>query len=83
MSSFMPTSFNPFGCSSRRHFLAANGFRLSALGLAWLLKQDGAFADDPIKPDLEPRHFDLLPKPPKFKPRATAMISICSIPNPC
>jgi hypothetical protein len=72
----MPTSFNPFGCSSRRHFLAANGFRLSALGLAWLLKQDGAFADDPIKPDLEPRHFDLLPKPPKFKPRATAMISM-------
>ena len=63
---------NPCACTSRRHFLAQSGFGLGTLGLMWLLKQDGLLA----KPELEPRHFDLLPKQPHFQPRARAMISM-------
>ena len=65
----------PPTCSGRRHFLTSGAFNLSALGLAWLLKQDRAFAE-PLKPDFEQRHYDLLPKAPPFQPRATAMISM-------
>jgi hypothetical protein len=61
------------GCLSRRHFIERNGFNLGALGLAWLLKRDGALAK-PI--DLEAQHYDLLPKKPQFQPRARAMISM-------
>src|SRR2546430_16086402 len=63
-------------CSTRRHFLAGSAFSLSSLALAWLLKQDKALADAPVKPLLEPQHYDLQPKPPHFQPRARAMISI-------
>ncbi len=59
-------------CCGRRHFLTQSGFGLGALGLTWLLKNDGLLA----KPELEPRHFDLLPKQPHFQPRARAMISM-------
>jgi hypothetical protein len=48
---------------------------LSSLALAWLMQQDEARAVPP-KPEMEPRTFDLLPKPPHFEPRATAMISL-------
>jgi len=61
------------GCLSRRHFLERSGFNLGAMGLAWLLKQDGLLA----KPaGLEVEHFDLLPKKPQYQPRARAMISM-------
>src|SRR3989442_946444 len=76
LSRFIPLpsmNSNPCGCSSRRHFLASSGFGLGAFGLAWLLKQDGLLA---MPPELEPRHFDLLPKKPHFAPRARAMISM-------
>ena len=70
----MPAN-SPIVCSGRRHFLTSGAFNLSAVGLAWLLKQDRAFAE-PLKPELEQRHFDLLPKAPPSPPRATAMISM-------
>lgn len=66
---------NLSGCYSRRHFLSTSGFHLGAFGLAWLLKQDGLLAA-PEKPELERPHYDLLPKPPQFRPRARAMISM-------
>jgi hypothetical protein len=63
----------PAPCYSRRHFLASGGFHLGAFGLAWLLRQDGLLAK-PI--DVEGQHYDLLPKPPHFAPKAKAMISM-------
>ena len=63
---------NSIACRSRRHFLAQSSFGLGAISLMWLLKRDGLLA----KPELEPRHFDLLPKQPHFQPRARAMISM-------
>jgi hypothetical protein len=63
-------------CSqSRRHFLAANAFGIGGVALAWLLKQEGLLAD-PVRPELEQRHFDLLPKEPHHAPKARAMISM-------
>ena len=60
---------------TRRHFLTQQAFGLSGLAVAWLMKQDGAFAV-PAKPALEPATFDLLPKPPAQPPQARAMISM-------
>src|SRR5688572_12808357 len=69
----MNSPASPSGCLSRRHFMAGAGFNLGALGLTWLLKQDGAFG----KPmDVEAQHYDLLPKKPHFQPKARAMISM-------
>src|SRR6266853_6960773 len=65
-----PTSH---GCCSRRHFLASSGFSLGSFGLAWLMHKDGALARPP---ELEVHHYDLLPKPPQFAPKAKAMISM-------
>jgi hypothetical protein len=62
-------------CNSRRHFLAQQGFGLTSLALAWLLKQDNAHAE-PAKPTLERPTFDLAPKQPHVEPQATAMISM-------
>src|SRR5215212_3588218 len=62
-------------CQSRRHFLAAQGFGLTSLAFAWLLKQDGALAE-PAKPLLERQTFDLKPKQPPHAPQTTAMISM-------
>lgn len=67
----MPTSFH--GCCSRRHFVTRGSYGLGAFGLAWLLRQDGALAK-PI--DVQSQHYDLLPKPPQFVPKAKAMISM-------
>lgn len=69
----MGSATSSAGCLSRRHFLAGTGFNLGAVGLTWLLKQDGVFAK-PI--DLETQHYDLLPKKPVHQPRARAMISM-------
>jgi hypothetical protein len=71
---------SPF-CSTRRHFLQSGSFGLGSLALAWLLKQDRLLADLPKKPE-EPRHYDLLPKPPHFAAKAKAMISIFLIGGP-
>lgn len=61
--------------STRRHFLATSSMGIGGLALSWLLKQDGLLAA-PNRPELEPRRFDLTPKPPHFEPRARAMISL-------
>jgi hypothetical protein len=59
---------------SRRRFLAENAMGIGTVALAWLNSQQSLGA--PVKPPLEPLHFDLKPKPPHFSPRATAMISL-------
>jgi hypothetical protein len=59
---------------SRRHFLAQGSFGIGGLALAWLLHQDKLLGAG--RPELERRHFDLLPKQPQFQPRAKAMISM-------
>lgn len=61
--------------STRRHFLATSSMGIGGLALSWLLKEDGLLAA-PNRPELEPRRFDLTPKPPHFQPRARAMISL-------
>ena len=71
---------NPAFCS-RRHFLRANAFGLGSLALTHLLREDGLLAA-PVKPDLERRTFDLLPKQPHFPPKAKAMISLLMIGGP-
>src|SRR5713101_7702955 len=60
---------------TRRHFLAGSSMGIGGLALSWLLKQDGLLAA-PNRPELEPRRYDLMPKPPHFRPRARAMISL-------
>jgi hypothetical protein len=66
---------NSFYRSTRRHFLASNAMGIGTVALAWLLHEDRLLAD-PSRPELEPRKFDLTPKVPPLKPRATAMISM-------
>jgi hypothetical protein len=60
---------------TRRHFLAQNALGIGGLALAWLLNRDGLLAA-PSRPELEPRRYDLTPKPTHFAPRARAMISL-------
>ena len=60
--------------SSRRHFLATQTMSLGGVALAWLLQDEAARAA-PAQPALEPPKFDLLPKPTRRPPQATAMIS--------
>ncbi|HWB01197.1 MAG TPA: DUF1501 domain-containing protein [Pirellulales bacterium] len=59
---------------SRRHFLATSAMGLGSVALACLLNDEGLLAS-PDKPELEPKRYDLLPKPPHYPPRANAMIS--------
>ena len=69
-----------FKLCSRRHFLYTGGFSLAGLGLLDLV---AAAADKgPSKPDLEPTHFDLAPKPTHFAPKAKAMISMYMVGGP-
>ena len=72
----------PHLCCSRRHFLQANSFGLGGLALAWLLRQDNALADAPVKPIDAPDRYDLLPKKPHFEPKAKAMISLFMMGGP-
>jgi len=60
---------------TRRHFLEQQTFGLGGLALAWLLQSEGAQAA-PAKPALERPTFDLKPRAPAARPRATAMISM-------
>jgi hypothetical protein len=59
---------------TRRHFLAKNSLGIGGLALAWLLNEEKLLGQG--RPELEQRHFDLLPKPPHFEPKARAMISM-------
>lgn len=63
---------------TRRHFLAAQGFSLNALALAWLSRQErgAALAAPPKMPLAERKSFDLLPKSPPRPAQAQAMISM-------
>src|ERR671914_396668 len=60
---------------TRRHFLASNLMGIGGLALAWLLKEEGLLASPP-RPEVQPRSYDLAPRPPHFAPRARAMISL-------
>ena len=50
-------------------------YGVGTVALAWLLNQERV-RGEPAKPDLEPKRFDLKPKPPHFAPKAKAMISL-------
>lgn len=72
---------------SRRHLLQSSSFGLGSLAAAWLLRQDGLFADERptsglSKPPLETPVYDLLPKQPPQSPRARAMISMFMMGGP-
>jgi len=69
------STYRHSGCSSRRHFLAAQSMGIGSLALAWLLNQEARGGDRPKQPPLEPPTYDLLPKEPSRPPRAKAMIS--------
>jgi hypothetical protein len=62
----------------------SSAFGLAGLASTLLLRDDGLLADDSklSKPDLEPKHFDMLPKKPPFEPKAKAMISMFMIGGP-
>ncbi len=84
-----PASVLSGGLCSRRHLLQSSAYGLGGLGAAWLMRQDGLLvsnglraSDGPVKPDLEPRHFDLIPKPPAQPATATAMISMFMMGGP-
>jgi hypothetical protein len=61
--------------TSRRELLRAATFGVGSVALEWLLRGERATAAPP-RPELVPRTFDTLPKPPPRPPRATAMISL-------
>lgn len=65
---------------SRRHMLRSSAFGLSSVAASLLLRQDGLLgappAAAPVKPELERRTFDLLPKAPPHPFQAKAMISM-------
>ena len=65
--------------------LHTSAFGLCSVAASWLLKRDGllaAEADEPFKPDLEQKTYDLLPKQPHHEPRAKAMISMFMLGGP-
>ncbi|TXT22361.1 MAG: hypothetical protein FD138_3476 [Planctomycetota bacterium] len=61
--------------SSRRHFLAAQALGLGSVALTWLLRHEGVLAET-VRPELEKKSYDLLPKPAASEPKARAMISL-------
>jgi len=68
-------------CWSRRDFLFRSGGGMSGLALAYLLNQDkllaGEFDGTGASCAAQPIGFNpYAPKPPHFKPRATAVISL-------
>ncbi|MCA9196479.1 MAG: DUF1501 domain-containing protein [Planctomycetales bacterium] len=70
------------GLCSRRHVMQSTAFGLSGIAASMLLQQDGLAETAPIKPELEPRSFDLLPKSPLRPAKATAMISMFMLGGP-
>jgi hypothetical protein len=70
---------------SRRHLLHTSAFGLGSVALAYLLKQDGLLAGEsaaPVKPELEKKTYNLLPKEPPRRPHARAMISMFMLGGP-
>ena len=61
--------------NSRRKFLQEASLGMGSIGLALALHQDKMLAV-PVRPELEAKVFDLTPKKPEIKPKATAMISL-------
>ncbi len=59
----------------RRQFLARSGFGVGSVALAWMLGREKLLGES-TRPELDPKHFDLLPKQPHFESRAKAMISM-------
>ena len=65
-----------FACPlTRRHLLATSAMGVGGVALAWLLNQEKLLSA-PVRPELEPRRFDLTPKSPHHEPKARAMISL-------
>ncbi|QDS94369.1 hypothetical protein FF011L_31480 [Roseimaritima multifibrata] len=67
--------------SSRRHIMASGAISLAGFALATLLQNEKLKAETPAKdpflrPELEPKSFDVKPKKPHFQPTAKAMISL-------
>ncbi len=71
---------------SRRHVLHSSSFALSSVAASWLLKQDGYAVTEDMgaldKPELEEKHYDLLPKSPPHAHQAKAMISMFMLGGP-
>ena len=60
---------------TRRQLLQHGTYGVGSVALAWLLNQQRLLAE-PAKPNLDKKHFDLLPKTPHYAPKAKAMISL-------
>jgi hypothetical protein len=60
---------------TRREVLHTGTLGVGTVALAWLLNRDKLLAE-PIRPELEKKHYDLTPKEPHFAPKAKAMISL-------
>lgn len=71
---------NDHSASTRRHFMASGSMSLAGFALATLLQNEQLIAETPetpfLRPDLEPKTFDVKPKQPHFQPTANAMISL-------
>ncbi|TWU20214.1 hypothetical protein Pla52o_47290 [Novipirellula galeiformis] len=67
--------------SARRHFMASGAMSLAGFALATLLRNEELSAQTPVKdpfvrPEAEPKAYDVKPKEPHFQPTAKAMISL-------
>lgn len=65
--------------------LHTSAFGLGSVAASWLLKQDGLLAEvagTPVKPELEQKTYDLLPKQPHHTSKAKAMISMFMLGGP-
>ncbi len=64
--------------------LRSTAFGLSTVAAPWLLQRDGLLAETaiPAKPELEPQHYDLIPKQPPHPQQAKAMISMLMLGGP-
>ena len=71
---------------SRRHMLRSSAFGLGSVAASLLLKKDGLLAAErsanPLKPELEAKTYDLLPKAPPYPQQAKAMISMFMLGGP-
>ena len=69
---------------SRRHWLQSSAFSLGSVAAAMLADGDRATAEAiaPVKPELEAKTYDLLPKAREQPAQATAMISMFMLGGP-